>query len=153
MKHQQFDVQILESAWREVEAEFQVSGFVSPAPGFGSRFRARLEMQRIAREQKQAWLIVAINLVIALGFLILVGIQFAPSMPTYDTFISFCVELFSHSIIFIKMLWTILETFIRTVPGLIPQSWWVNAIALSVVLLVLWGSLMRRYVQKQGVMA
>jgi len=153
MEHQQFDDQILESAWREVEAEFQVSGFVSPVPGFGSRFRARLEMQRIAREQKQAWLIVAINLVIALGSLILIGIQFVPTLPTYDTFISFCVELFSKSIIFIKMFWTILETFVRTVPGLVPQSWWVNAIALSVVLLVFWGSLMRHYVQKQGVMA
>jgi hypothetical protein len=153
MKHQQFDDQILESAWREVEAEFQVSGFVSPVPGFGSRFRARLEMQRIAREQKQAWLIVAINLVIALGFLILIGIQFVPTMPTFDTFLSFCIGLFSKSIIFINMLWTILETFIRTLTGLIPPSWWTNAIASSIVLLILWASLFRHYVQKQGVMA
>ena len=127
MKHQQFDDRIFESAWREVEAEFQVSGLVSPAPGFGSRFRARLEMQRVAREQKQAWFVVGVNLVIALGFLILIGIQFVPSIPTYGNFVSFWVRLFSQAIIFIKMIWTILETFLRTMPGLIPSSWWVNA--------------------------
>jgi hypothetical protein len=153
MKHQQYDDHILESAWREVEAEFQVSGFISPAPGFGSRFRARLEMQRVAREQKQAWLVVAINLVIALGFLILIGIQFFPALPTFDNFISFLVKLFSQSIIFIKMIWTILETFLRTMPGLIPSSWWVNAVVSIVVLLILWVSLIRQFVQKQGAMA
>jgi hypothetical protein len=151
MKHQQFDDQILESAWREVEAEFQVSGFVSPAPGFGSRFRARLEMQRVAREQKQAWFVVSVNLVIALGFLILIGIQFVPTLPTYGSFVSFWVKLISQSIIFIKMIWTILETFIRTMPGLFPSSWWVNAIVSNVVLLILWVSLMRQYVRRQGV--
>ncbi|MGD8457828.1 MAG: hypothetical protein PVF83_15705 [Anaerolineales bacterium] len=153
MKHQQFSEQVLESAWQEVEIELKLSGFVSPAPGFGARFRSRLEMQRVAREQKQAWLVVAINLVIALGFLILIGIQFVPTLPTNNNFISFWVELFSKSIIFIKMIWTILETFIRTIPSLIPSSWWMNAAITSAVLFILWISLMRQHVQKQGVMA
>jgi hypothetical protein len=151
MKHQQFNDQTLESTWREVEAEFQASGYVSPAPGFGSRFRARLEMQRIAREQKQAWLIVAINLVIALGFLILIGIQFMPSLPSFDGFFSFWVKLFSQSVIFINMIGTIIETFIRTIPGLIPSTWLINAFVSIGLLLLLWLSLMRQYVQKQGV--
>ena len=153
MKHQQFNEQILESAWREVETEFQASGFISPTSGFGSRFRARLEMQRVAREQKQAWLVVAINLVIALGFLILIGLQFVPTLPTYGNFVSFWVKLFSQSVVYIKMIWTILETFFRTISGLIPLSWWGNALVSVAVLLVLWVSLMRHYVQKQGVTA
>lgn len=153
MKHQQFSDQILETAWQEIENEFRVSGFVTPAPGFGDRFRSRLEMQRVAREHKQAWLVVAINLVIALGFLLLIGIQFIPTLPNYNNLISFWVKLFSQSIIFIKMIWTILETFFRTMPGLIPSSWWVNAVVSSAVLFILWISLMRQYVQKQGVMA
>jgi len=152
MKHRQFNDGLLESAWREVKDEFQASGFISPAPGFGTRFRARLEIQRIADEQKQAWLIVAINIVIALGFLVLIGLQFIPSLPSSGSFLSFWVEMFSNVVIFLKMIGTIFETLFRTLPGLIPPSWWLNVFISIGVLLLLWVSLMRQFVQKQGVM-
>jgi hypothetical protein len=152
MKHQQFDEQILESAWQEVEIEFRVSEMVTPAPGFVNRWQTRLDQRRIKAENKQAWVIVGINVVIALGFFTLIGMRLVPTMPSYASFLSFWVDLFAQTVIFFKMAGTIIETLFRTLPGLIPPTWWTNAIMSTGVLLLLWISLMRQYVQKQGVM-
>jgi amino acid transporter len=152
MKHQHIDEKILESAMHEVEMEFRVSGMVAPPPGFLRRWQARLDQQRIASENKQAWIFVAIIVVIALGFLSLIGLRVVPELPSYGSFLSFGVNLFTQIVIFFKMVGTIIETLFRTLMGLVPPTSWINVIVSLGVLLLLWVGLMRQYVQKQGVM-
>ena len=152
MKHQHIDEKLLDSAIHEVEMEFRVSGMVGPMPGFLSRWQTRLIQQRIRLENRQAWIFVAIIVVIMLGFFALIGINFMPDLPTYNNLLSLLINLFTKLLIFIKMFGTIIETLFRTLSGLIPPIGWINAIVSTGVLLLLWIGLMRQFVHKQGVL-
>jgi hypothetical protein len=152
MKHQHIDEQLLETVMQEVEMEFQLAGLVSPRPGFLQRWQTRLDQQRIASEKKQVWMFMAIFGIIALGFFTLIGLRFVPVWHSNGSFLSFWINLFTQVVIFFKTIGTIIETLLRTLPGLVPPSWWVNVIVSAVVLLLLWVVLMRQFVQKQGVL-
>ena len=152
MKHQHIDEQLYESAMHEVEMEFRVSGMVAPPPGFLQRWQIRLDKHLIATGRRQARIFVAIIAVIILGFFTLIGLRFVPALPSYGSFLSFWVNVYTQLMIFIKMGETIFETLFRTLPGLVPADWWINAIVSTGMLLLLWAGLMRQFVQKQGVL-
>jgi hypothetical protein len=151
MNHQHFDEQLIESAWQQVELEIRASGMVAPAPGFANRWQERLAKHRVRAERKQTWLILILSTVIAFGFLFLTGIQFIPSLPSVDGIFAVWVDFFAKVVVFIKMVVGILETLFRTLPRVIPPSWWISIISSFVVLVVLWTSMMKRHVQRQGV--
>ena len=71
-----FEDIMLETAWSEVETTFRAAGEVAPLPGFTSRWMERLELARQREERMQAAALIIGNLVIAIGFLILIGLQF-----------------------------------------------------------------------------
>ena len=77
-----FEDIMLETAWMEVENTFRAAGEVAPLPGFTSRWMERLELARQREERLQATALIITNLVIAFGFIILISMQFVPSVSS-----------------------------------------------------------------------
>lgn len=147
----QFDDEIQEMAWGKVERSFHDAGMAAPLPGFSDRFLKRLELERQKEERRQAWALILTNLVIAAGFIILIGVGFLPSLGGQGGPVNLWVGLVSRIIIGIKMFGGLATTMLRTLPGVVPSSWWVTAIALLGIVVALWVSMVRRHLQNQGV--
>jgi len=146
-----FEDILLENAWQEVEATFRASGQVTPLPGFTSRWMERLELARQREERLQATALIISNLVIAMGFLILIGLQFVPSVSS-GGLVDLWVELLSKFVITVKMVAGVAGTFIRTLPGLVPTSWLLGGITLMGIMVAMWYSMARRHIpNRQGV--
>lgn len=146
-----FDDDTQEMAWGEVENVFHAAGMTAPLPGFSDRFLKRLELQRQREERKQALALILTNLVIALGFIILIGVGFLPSLGNQGGPVNLWVGMVSRIIIGFKMVGGLATTMLRTLPGVVPSSWWVTAIGLLGIVVALWVSIVRRHVQIQGV--
>lgn len=145
-----FEDIMLETAWSEVETTFRAAGEVAPLPGFTSRWMERLELARQREERMQAAALIIGNLVIAIGFLILIGLQFVPTVSSGGV-IELWVDLLSRLVITVRMAAGLAETFIRTLPGLIPTSWLISGLTVAGILVVIWTSIARRHMVRQGV--
>ena len=144
-----FEDILLENAWRDVESTFRAAGEVAPLPGFTDRWMARLELARQREERMQATALIITNLVIAMGFLILIGLQFVPSVSS-GGLLELWVELLSRLVITVKMVAGLMGTFVRTLPGLVPTSWLVSGFTLMGILVAIWVSMARRHIIRQG---
>jgi uncharacterized membrane protein YhdT len=151
MNEQRFEDKMLETAWGEVETTFRSAGMIAPLPGFTSRWMERLELERQKDERKQAWALVLTNLVIAVGFILLIGIQYVPSVSSGGGIVPLWVEMVSRVVLFIRMAGGLVSTLLRTLPGLVPASWWVSGAAFMGLVVVLWVSMVRRHLSVQGV--
>lgn len=151
MNQAQFNEKQLEIAWEEVEQVIQSSGMVEPAPGFTARWNERLQLEKQKEDRKQAWVLIVMNAVIALGFLGLVSIQIVPSLSEGNTLLDIWVDLASRLIVNLKMIGGMLSTFRRTLPGVIPSSWVVPGLTALGIMVVLWASMVRQHIRKQGV--
>ena len=149
MNRAQFEDKTLETAWQEVEYTFRSAGMVSPRPGFTQRWHQKLAAEKAKQERKQAWLLVISNLVIALGFFGLIGLQMIPSIAFTDNILTLWVDLISRLVVSLKMFFGIAGTLGRTLPGVIPTSWWVSGFTLAGMLVVLWVSMVRRFLHNQ----
>jgi len=145
-----FEDIMLETAWSEVENTFRSAGEVAPLPGFTARWMERLELARQREERMQATALIIGNLVIAVGFLILIGLQFVPSVSSGGV-LDLWVDLLSRLVVTVRMAAGLIETFVRTLPGLIPTSWLVSGIAVVGILVSIWISMARRHIIRQGV--
>ena len=146
-----FKDKMLEMAWGEVENTFRHSGMVAPLPGFTGRWMARLEMQRQKEERRQAWALVVTNMVIAVGFVILIGIQYVPSVSSGGGIVALWVEMLSRVVLFFRMVSGLINTLLRTIPSLVPTSWWVSGTGVLGLAVVFWVSMVRRHLGEQGV--
>lgn len=147
----QFDDVDQEIAWGKVESAFSDAGMSAPMTGFSDRFLKRLELERQKEERKQAWALILTNLVIATGFIILIGVGFLPSLGDEGGTINLWVGLVSRIIIGFKMVGGLATTMLRTLPGVVPSSWWITAMGLMGIVVALWVSMVRRHLQNQGV--
>jgi hypothetical protein len=148
---QHFEDKMLEMAWGEVENTFRGAGMIAPLPGFTNRWMERLAVERVKEERRQAWALVLTNLVIAVGFLILIGIQYLPSVSNGGGLVALWVEIVSRGVVLIKMAVGLVSTLLRTLPGLVPTSWWISGTALMGLVVVIWVSMVRRHMRDQGV--
>ena len=151
MNQAQFNEKQLEIAWEEVEQAFQTSGMVEPAPGFVGRWNERLQLEKQKEDRKQAWVLIVMNVVIALGFLGLISIQIVPSLSAGNSLLDIWVDLASQLIVNLKMVGGMLSTIRRTLPGVIPSSWIVSGFTALGIMVVLWASMVRQHIRKQGV--
>jgi hypothetical protein len=151
MNQAQFNEKQLEIAWEEVEQAFQTSGMVEPVPGFVGRWNERLQLEKQKEDRKQAWVLIVMNAVIALGFLGLISIQIVPSLSAGNSLLDIWVDLASRLIVNLKMVGGMLSTFRRTLPGVIPSSWIVSGFTALGIMVVLWASMVRQHIRKQGV--
>lgn len=151
MKHPRIEEHLLESAWMEVETEFGLAGMADPAPGFTSRFQQRLAKHQAGVEKRQAWFIFAVNTVIAFGFLGMIGLRFVPDLPMPNQLFSTWVDVLSRLIVFVNIAFRFLETFVKTIPAVLPASWLASIIGSMGAIVLLWGFQMRKYVRERGV--
>jgi hypothetical protein len=152
MNQAQFSETKIEKAWLDVEHAFKSSGMVEPAPGFIGRWNERLLLERQREDRKQAWTLVIMNVVIALGFLGLISIQIVPSLTAGSSLLDIWVDMVSKLIITLKMAAGVLGTIRRTLPGVIPASWLMPGLTGLGILVVLWASMVRQHIQNQGVL-
>ena len=145
-----FEDKMLELAWGKVENSFRSAGMIDPLPGFTNRWMARLEVARQKEERKQAWALIFANLVIAVGFVLLIGIQYVPSVSS-GGLVSVLVEIVSRVVLFFQMVTGLMSALLRTLPGLVPTSWWVGGIGMVGLAVALWVSMVRRHIRGQGV--
>ena len=111
----------------------------------------RLEDQRKIEQRRQAWIFVGINAITALIILGIIGVlNFPESSSTSEAFVG-VVAIFSKLIIYLKMLGGVIGSIIKTIPGLLPSSWWMNIIAGFVLLFGFWTSTIRKVIVQQGV--
>jgi len=150
MNDEHFEDKMLEVAWGKVENSFRSAGMIDPLPGFTNRWMARLELARQKEERKQAWALVLANLVIAIGFVILIGIQYVPSGSS-GGLVSVLVEMVSRVVLFFRMMIGLVSALLRTLPGLVPTSWWVGGLGFVGLAVTLWVSMVRRHLRGQGV--
>jgi hypothetical protein len=151
MKAQHFDERLLNSAWQEIEVEFRSSGMVDPAPGFVNRWKERLAYTRLQEQRRQAWIFVAINTVAALALLSMIGVLRLPALSEPSKFFVGLIEIASHVFVFVKMVFSVLGSLLRTLPGVVPLSWWTSILVSMIGLTMLWFSMARQIVQRQGV--
>lgn len=145
-----FEDIMLETAWQKVEKTFKSAGEVPPLPGFTSRWMDRLELERQREERMQAAALIIGNIVIAFGFLILIGLQFVPSVSS-GGLLDLWVDLLARYVISIRMTAGVLDTFFRTIPGLVPTSWLVSGFTFLAIIVAVWISIIRRHMSPQGV--
>lgn len=150
MSQPQFEDKRIEDAWDEVEHVFRLSGMISPAPGFVNRWQARLVVERQKEERRQAGLMIAAILVIAFGFILLIGMQILPNLNENTSMLTIWVEMVSRVIVFFQMISASVVTLSRTLPGIIPSSWVVGGFTFVGIVVVLWVSMVR-HIRKQGV--
>lgn len=150
MNQAQFKDPIHENAWQEVEMTFRSAGMVGPLPGFVDRWNQRLAMERMREERKQATVLVVTNIVIALGFLALVGLQIVPSMLAGHTLLTLWVNLVARLVVLLKMFSGVAETLLRTLPSIIPVSWWLTGLGVLGALVVVWAGMMRQHLTGEG---
>jgi hypothetical protein len=151
MNQAQFSDKQMEIAWEEIEQAFKTSGMVEPAPGFMARWNERLQQEKQREDRRQAWMLVIMNVVIALGFLGLISIQFVPSITEGSSLLDIWVDLVSRIIVTFKMIAGMFGTLRRTLPGLIPTSWLMPIVTGLGILVVLWASMVRQHIRNQGV--
>ena len=147
---QRFEDKMVAVAWGEVENTFRSAGMVAPLPGFTARWMMRLEQARQKEERRQAWALILTNLVIASGFLILIGLGFLPSITEEGGLLNLWVGLLTRAVISIKMVGGLVNTMLRTLPGVVPTSWWIAGFTLLGIVVALWVSMVRRHLQNQG---
>lgn len=150
MKLPHFENDLHESAWQELAFEFKSAGMAGPESGFTNRWQRRLAKHHEAVARRQAWVVFSANVVIALGFLTLMGLRIVPGLPGPNQFITIWVELFAQIVIFIKMSVGLLDTLTRTLPGVVPVRWWLSIFGSFGMLILFWVSMIRQQVQEQG---
>ncbi|MEJ2487087.1 MAG: hypothetical protein P8Y68_15275, partial [Anaerolineales bacterium] len=89
--------------------------------------------------------------VISVGFIILIGIQYIPSISTGGGPVALWVEIVSRVVLLLRMAVGLVSTLLRTLPGLVPVSWWISGTAVMGFVVVLWVSMVRRHLRNQGV--
>jgi hypothetical protein len=151
MNQAQYNEKQLEIAWEEVEQAFRTSGMVEPAPGFMERWNERLQLEKQKEDRKQAWVLIVMNVVIALGFLGLISIQLVPSLSAGKSLLDIWVDMASRLIVNLKMIGGMLSTIRRTLPGVIPSSWIFSGLTALGIVVVVWASMVRQHIHKQGV--
>ena len=149
--NKQFDERLLDSTWQEIGFAIKKSEEIGPKPGFTNRWKLRLPEQRKVEQQRQAWIFVGINAITALVILGIIGVlNFAESSSTSEA-CEGVVAIFSKIIIYLKMVGGVIGSIIKTIPGLLPSSWWMNIIAGFVLLFGFWTSTIRKVIVQQGV--
>jgi len=151
MSVQQYDPKILDAAWEEVKLELKNTGMAEPAPGFTNRFKQRLLAKQQEEQRRQAWILVGINTVAAVLLLSLIGLLYIPALSRPGSVLIGLVEMFSTAVVCIKMVLGLLGSLIRTLPGIVPFTWWIAGIASLAALCMLWLSIVRQTAQEQGV--
>ena len=141
----------LQASWDQLIPEIKRSGMVGPLPGFPDRFRMHLAAQRAREERRQAWWFIGINLFLAILVLIVLGLRIVPALPSPPELLLSWVGTITDIVTWFEVLSTVTGSLLRTLPGLVPPSWWTSILAAFVGLAILWIATIRQFTNPQGV--
>jgi len=150
MKAQQYNESLLEAAWDEVEIRIGSSGMIDPPKGFVNRFKLRLETQRLIEQRRQAWIFISINVITAIILLAMIGLLYIPTINSPSDFLIRVTNIFKWFTINIRMAWGVLSSLARTLPDMVPTTWWASILIVISTLSMLWISLIRSDIKREG---
>lgn len=148
MKVTQYPDKKLEKVWEEIERELVNSPVVAPKAGFTDRFQARLLADKIAKERKQAWIVLTIDVVILLILFSLMGVALAPRLEQVNGLLDIWVNFISGVVIWGNAFSSAFSSFGRALFSILPNSWLLSIGGAIVLSTYVWGTLMRSYVRK-----
>ena len=132
----------LENAWIGVERLFAEVTDIEPAPGFINRWQATLEADRAAKKAvSQRWQSLIFLVVIA-NFaaiaLALLGIQLFNTYGSVTEWVMSWVYKAATTMVLVNGFGNAFITISRTIPPLIPNSWWASIAVLLGFSTIVW---------------
>jgi hypothetical protein len=130
--------QQLALSWRAVELDLKAAPMAAPAPGFTSRWEARLMAERKRLERRQSLAILGFSVagaVLLLGSLLLLAWPWlqSPSVVLWG----WLYRLLTLTSV-VSTVGDILATMFQSVTGLVSPGWWILIAGLVCELAVLW---------------
>jgi len=127
----------LQDAWLDIANLFADTPEVEPEPGFVSRWQANLEADKAAtrsmRQRWQSWILLVLIANGATLALVLMGVQLFRTYDSVTDLILSWVYRAAAAMVVANGFQNAFLTLFRTIPNLIPTSWWIGiAITLSV---------------------
>ncbi len=135
----------LAAAWQAVEQEIAHTPQAAPAPGFTTRWQARLAEKRAQRQRRIAWWVIALSLLGALGFFLLPNWQRITSLSLSQLLVS---GLYSLTLLFARIdsAEVLFRLFLREVNPVIPIAVVSSFATILSVLSLIWiASLVKIY--------
>lgn len=142
----------LEIAWREVNDRFERSVTLAPEPGFVGRWEVRLEADLAKRHRRQSWVIIGLNVFMAVILFILLAAQVFPILQSPSSLIIQATQGLGDLLSFVNIIEKVFASLFRVLPGIIPFTWWVAILASFGGLLALWIATIKQFALKQGVL-
>jgi anti-sigma factor RsiW len=127
----------LQEAWLDIATLFAEIPDIGPEPGFVNRWQANLEAdrttERAMRQRWQSWIFLVVIANGASLALILMGLQLSRTYDSMTDLILSWVYRAATIMVMASGFQNVMATLSRTIPNLIPASWWIGiAITLSV---------------------
>jgi hypothetical protein len=120
----------IENAWSEVASLFSDVPETKPSPGFVNRWQQTLEIAQVADRHKQyRWQSLIFLVAIANGAVIALFLMFLQLYNTYGSFTNWAMSWVyraASGVVLINGIRNALTTLVRTVPQLIPPTWWIG---------------------------
>lgn len=139
------------TAWKDVRREVRTMGMVSPPAGFASRWQGRWAAEKARLQRRQAWALLGLYWTAAAALFVLFVLQVLPILPSpTEWVVKWLVEV-TGLLRFSRAILGVSSALVRTLPGVIPGSWWTSAMSSLVALVVLWLAAFRRYALQEGV--
>lgn len=149
----QYDDQLIESAWQEVESSIASVGMAEPKKGFVGRFQTHLAERKAEADRQQAWKILIVYASISLFLISMIGYLLVQNVSEPGDLLLIWAGLVSRVWTFFKMVLSIFSSFGRILPNMISVSGWVSVFSIGSGLVGFWMMMMRDYVNTSGVTA
>ncbi|HBX69652.1 MAG TPA: hypothetical protein DEH25_09805 [Chloroflexi bacterium] len=132
----------LEDAWLDVANLFETVPEVDPAPGFVNRWQITLEADRVAakaaRQRWQSWILLVLIANGAALALVLTGVQLFRTYGSFSEFVLSWVYRAATLVVIASGIQNVFVTLARTLPILVPTSWWVGIVITLSMSTLLW---------------
>ncbi len=115
---------MLSEALRDVDRELRTASVLSPAPGFVSRWQARLEADRLRLYRRQTFFIMILSIGGAMFLLTWLAIVLYPLIQSPKPVLLAVVYELTSTLTFATAIGEALMTVLRTVVGVIPPTQW-----------------------------
>jgi len=130
--------QQLYHAWKEVEFELRESPQITPVVGFTQRWQERVAAEQIRRYRKQAFWSLAFYLAGAIGLLVLLILILLPVFLSPAPLLLAVAYQVSVWFSTISLVMEFINTFLRTLFGVVPITLWAGISLAVCSLIVLW---------------
>lgn len=138
----------LEDAWLDVASLFAEVPEVEPAPGFVNRWQTTLATEkaaaRVMRQRWQSWILLVVIANAAAVTLLLMGIELFQTYASVTDWVLSWVYKAATAMVLANGFGNAFVTIVRTIPQLIPTSWWVAIVITLSASTMVWIASMKK---------